>query len=391
MQVRLRELNFFPAVLMLIFALQSTLNFNAIERQDLSYILLALTLVGTLFSIYLIVRSRKLSKMDMYIIFFLMIVAFSSLVHGTDIKSWVYMSLSVILLRATFFYYQDHLLPLIIGLTIGFNIGVYVQLYQLVTQPSMWMIEETKDVVGYILGGNYNTIGVGLLIALVFNFLCLQISKFFYVLVIPTAIVCIAMPIMVGSMTSATSIILFILVCLIPVMRIRRIVMGSITLSTILFQILVCFNGKGIENNKFMVWFIEDVLGKDITFTNRTQLWDAALRVIVDSPIWGYGFPDKIWYLSKMSSHAIGPHNILLGMLIYGGIIAALLYLYFLIYSCIQTFRVQNFWADCILAGITMLCLMMLMEVYPVALIFVFITIAEYYPRLKKQLVTSNE
>jgi hypothetical protein len=43
------------------------------------------------------------------------------------------------------------------------------------------------------------------------------------------------------------------------------------------------------------------------------------------------------------------------------------------------------------LAGITMLCLMMLMEVYPVALIFVFITIAEYYPRLKKQLVTSNE
>ena len=76
--------------------------------------------------------------------------------------------------------------------------------------------------------------------------------------------------------------------------------MGSITLSTILFQILVCFNGKGIENNKFMVWFIEDVLGKDITFTNRTQLWDAALRVIVDSPIWGYGFPDKIWYLSKM-------------------------------------------------------------------------------------------
>ena len=243
MQVRLRELNFFPAVLMLIFALQSTLNFNAIERQDLSYILLALTLVATLFSIYLIVRSRKLSKMDMYIIFFLMIVAFSSLVHGTDIKSWVYMSLSVILLRATFFYYQDHLRPLIIGLTIGFNIGVYVQLYQLVTQPSMWMIEETKDVVGYILGGNYNTIGVGLLIALVFNFLCLQISKFFYVLVIPTAIVCIAMPIMVGSMTSATSIILFILVCLIPVMRIRRIVMGSITLSTILFQILVCFNG----------------------------------------------------------------------------------------------------------------------------------------------------
>ena len=78
-------------------------------------------------------------------------------------------------------------------------------------------------------------------------------------------------------------------------------------------------------------------------------------------------------------------------MLIYGGIIAALLYLYFLIYSCIQTFRVQNFWADCILAGITMLCLMMLMEVYPVALIFVFITIAEYYPRLKMQLLTSNE
>lgn len=64
------------------------------------------------------------------------------------------------------------------------------------------------------------------------------------------------------------------------------------------------------------VYIIEDVLGKDITFTNRTQLWDAAGKKFVESPILGYGFVDKEWYLANMESFAIGPHNFIYSILL---------------------------------------------------------------------------
>jgi len=195
----------------------------------------------------------------------------------------------------------------------------------------------------------------------------------------------------VGSMTASTSIILFLLLILIPYARLRRIAIFGILVSVVLFQVFVCFNGKGIENNNLIVWFVEDVLGKDITFTNRTHMWDSALRVITESPLWGYGFPTKIWYTTRMTSFAIGPHNMLLAMLIYGGIITFVLYLYFLIVSLFRAFRIRNYWADCIIMGVSVLCLMMLMEVYPVNIAFTLFIIAEYYPIMHQQRTSQTE
>ena len=251
------------------------------------------------------------------------------------------------------------------------------------------MIPGKRELSSYLLGGNYNQMGMRLLLALIFDILCIKISRWFYFLLLPCILLSIAIPLMVGSMTATTCIILFLILCAIPNHRMRLLGISGILVAVSLFQVFVCFNGKGIEDNELMVWFIEDVLGKDITFTYRTYMWDSALQVISQSPIIGHGFPSKEWYLVNMSSLAIGPHNIILAILIYGGVVGFILYMFFLFRSFLILQAIRDYWADVILLGIAVSCVMMLMEVYPVNLIFMLFAIAEYYPIFREQ--QSNE
>lgn len=377
---------------MAFFSMHASMDFTAVDIQIASYALLALMLIGGFFLFYKIIREKTIAKHDLIFFLFVTIIAISSFIHGTDAKNWLYVSIGILLIRLAFYFYNSQIKYLILGLAFGFNIGLFAQLHQLITQPQMWLVPETeKEITTYILGGNYNQMGLRILIALVVNFLCLKISKAFYFLLIPSILACVSIPVMVGSMTAATCIILFLLLCLIPSAYFRRTSVKILFFFIALFQILVCFSGKGIEHNEFAVWFVEDVLGKDITFTYRTHMWDSALRIIAESPLLGYGFPDKDWYLAHMTSFAIGPHNILLATLIYGGIIAFAIYLFLLMRSLINVASVHNFHGDCLLAAISISCLMMLMEVYPIPLVFCILTLADYYPQLNAQLTPQDE
>ncbi len=385
MQINLKQLSIIPCILMMVVAIQASFDFTALEMQFASYAILAIMLAGSAFSFMLIAFQKTITLTDLLVIVFSTIILLSTFSNGTDFKNWAWQLLSICCIYFTFNYYQERLSILIIGLAVGFSTAIIIQFYQLIVQPELWIITEQKEVASYILGGNYNQMGIRLLITLVMDILCIKISRWFYLLLIPCIVLSIAIPLMVGSMTAVTCIILFLLICAVPSHRIRLNGIAGIFIAVILFQVLVCFNGKGIENNELMVWFIEDVLGKDITFTYRTYMWDSALETIIQSPLIGHGYPSKDWYLANMSSFAIGPHNIILAILIYGGLVALLLYLFFLIRSSALLRATQDYCSDVILAGIAVACIMMLMEVYPMNLIFTFFAVAEYYPYLHAQ------
>lgn len=380
-----------PFLLMVFFSIHASMDFTAIDMQIASYALLAQMLMGGFFLFYKIVREKTIAKHDLILFLFITIIAISSFIHGTDAKNWIYVSVCILLVRLAFFFYNNQIKYLILGLAFGFNLGLFSQIYQLITQPQIWLVPDTKEISVYILGGNYNQMGIRILITLVINFLCLKISKAFHFLLILSIVAGISIPIMVNSMTAVTCITLFILLCLIPSAHLRRTSVKVILVFVALFQILVCFSGNGIEHNEFAVWFVEDVLGKDITFTNRTHMWDSALRLIGDSPLLGYGYPDKDWYLAHMTSFAVGPHNILLATLIYGGVITFAIYLFLLVFSIVKVAGVHNFHGDCLLAAISTSCMMMLMEVYPLPIILCIFTLAENYPQLNAQLSSQNE
>ena len=175
MQIVLNSSKIIPFSLMVFFAIYASFDLTAVNLQMASYAILAATLIGGAFMLYKIIREKTIPKSDLVIYIFLTIIAISSFVHGTDAKNWIYLCISILLIRSAFYFYENHIQYLILGLASGFNIGLFLQLYQLITQPDIWIIPDTKEVAVYILGGNYNQIGIRILISLVINYLCIKI------------------------------------------------------------------------------------------------------------------------------------------------------------------------------------------------------------------------
>ena len=78
------------------------------------------------------------------------------------------------------------------------------------------------------------------------------------------------------------------------------------------------------------------LLGRDVTFTGRTTIWDAAIDLFLKRPLFGYGYTHD----TTARSHFLGifnkPHNIYFSAVYYGGLIGLLL----MVSSFILSFKV---------------------------------------------------
>ena len=393
MIIRLKELRVIPALMALVFALYNSLSFTALEMQMASYLMLAMMLLTTCATVLLVTHNRGISRFTFFSLFFLFWITAVTMIYGNDLKNWVYGCASIAALLFLFDYYRDDIRPLVIGALIGFSIAIYAGMWQLITNPHLWIqISEDENVVsGFLLGGNYNQMGPRLLCGMIANIVCLKFSRWFWVTLIPLTITCIALLVMVQSMTSLVSLLLLIIFCCLPGIKFPRFCVTGLLCVIVLFQVLVCFNGKGIESNETATWFIVDVLGKDITFTYRTDMWDAAMRLFASSPFTGYGFPSADWYASNLSSFAIGPHNLVLGLMIYGGIPGVVIFVMLLLYTVLQIQKVKDRYATSLYATIAVLLLMSLMEIYSIPIVFFIIVLTYYYGQSSSSSSDSDE
>lgn len=71
--------------------------------------------------------------------------------------------------------------------------------------------------------------------------------------------------------------------------------------------------------------FIVDILGKDLTLSNRTFIWDKTINALNSHYILGYGY-EKIEYVMANMNGANHAHNYMLMILYRGGIIGFILY-----------------------------------------------------------------
>ena len=392
MIIRLKEMRVIPALMALVFAMYNSLSFNAVDMNTASYLMLGLMLLTMVGSTFLIVHNQGVSRFTFYSLLLLFWIAIITMLNGNDLKNWIYYSASLATLFFLCDYYRDNISSILIGALIGFTISIYISLGQLIQNPYLWLQneDEINVVSGFIMGGNYNQMGPRLICGVLTNILCLKYSKWFWLNLIPLLMVCIAQLVMVQSMTSLVSLLLFIILCCIPGTKFSRFCITGLLSCVILFQIFVCFNGNGIENNEFATWFIVDVLGKDITFTNRTALWDAAMRIFSNSPLLGYGHPTSEWYYSNLASTAIGPHNLIFALMIFGGIPATILFITIVVTVLVKLQKVKDRYATTIYAAISVLSLMSLMEVYSIQIIFYFIILAYYYGQSQKESLISS-
>ena len=127
-----------------------------------------------------------------------------------------------------------------------------------------------------------------------------------------------------------------------------------------LFFAIVLFRFQNI-----FAFFIEGVLHKGLSFTGRTDIWDKATAMILQSPALGYGLAQsgKVYRLSKGKYYHA--HNVVLEILMEGGFCALISYLLMLGLAGNQLMRYRKHPYACLISGGLMACgLMTVMEPY---------------------------
>lgn len=388
LRFNMHTISWLPCLMIFAVVVNVSADINVLELSLLSYLTLAIVLLSFAFMLFLYFRQGVASWFVLVAVAFELFLLTFTIISGNDVKSSFYQACSVAFIVMACDYYKDRYHMLLSAFAIAFSICVYLNFFHLMSHPDLWIIDDAKSIRGYLLGGNYNQMGARLLCAVGLSVACLHYSKWWLLNTIPVIVISIVTLVIVGSMTSLTGVIVFLLLCLIPSRQLLRIGIISLVGATIFFQVFVCFQGNGIGQSPLAVYFIEDVLGKDITFTNRTYLWDAASKVVMESPFFGYGYVNGDWYFSHMSSLAIGPHNYIWNVLINGGVILLALFTYicYLVYSKLPSIKERNILY--IIALISVMFLMMTMESYPTELIFILLSLVYFAPYTKPEQIS---
>ena len=127
---------------------------------------------------------------------------------------------------------------------------------------------------------------------------------------------------------------------------------------------------------------------KDLTFTNRTFLWDTTLNYFGQSPIVGYGWQNYSLRRAMYSSNSIiFAHNQILEWLYLGGIIYVLIFIYMCVYmNKISKKHRNNENIQIIHACFLVLQIMWITEVYLNPVIYIVLIMCLYANRFVEEI-----
>lgn len=290
-----------------------------------------------------------------------------------------YLQICIFLLIAKLYWRKNfvvsmHLLAIILSFLVYLNTVFYI-----LFPDGLWVdtsLDTNADLRRYLFG-NYNATGGVVLLALLTQGIYTLTTSRGKLNMYMLFLVGIATILHMGSMTSTVglSILAFYFIF-------RRIVKHPYLwvmlffVVYIAFFILVIWRGNSIEQIPIATYFIEEILGKNTTFTTRTDIWYNCVRLIIDSPWIGYGPQDVEW----MNQHIgeIAPHNLWLNILLQGGILLCIPFL------CLVTFAFRTSlnqhtsasqFATVVLAVLMLLSLFEAQNSAKLILVFIFLLI----------------
>lgn len=148
-----------------------------------------------------------------------------------------------------------------------------------------------------------------------------------------------------------------------------------------LFFLIVVFRKQALFG-----FFIRNILGKDLTFTKRTGIWDQALEKIKDSLLFGYGQNKNNLYITlKLKTHR-NAHNIILQTLLRGGLVA-LVALATIVGQSLRSLKEdQGSMARYFVVVIFLYFIMMLVEIYPLSSVFLILLYGAKQGEIREEL-----
>lgn len=101
----------------------------------------------------------------------------------------------------------------------------------------------------------------------------------------------------------------------------RYVTIGKCICIPIIINVAISF----FRVQKIFSFIIVDILGKDLTLSTRTTIWDYSLQYFAKSPIWGVGylFPGDLYKMILLS----GTHNFIIGILFHMGVLGIIIWI----------------------------------------------------------------
>lgn len=122
---------------------------------------------------------------------------------------------------------------------------------------------------------------------------------------------------------SATNI---VIICTYLILILIQRVFSLRVLKVIVTGITVFINVFCLTGGKFTIFQgLFSLLGKDITMSNRLNIWNSGMDIWMKRNIWGYGFLENGYYI-KVGGSMFEAHNMVLQQLLQGGVVLLILW-----------------------------------------------------------------
>lgn len=313
-------ITFFYAIIF--FALLKPDSLEYLGFEWISNMLIALDGLIMLFLFFLLLTNKyKMSKMTILIIIYFIYLLIPTIMGTGEIFTWIKMAgpaiaiclLTDFILTNEKEYYFSAINFLLFSLYFLNFISICIYY-----PDGMYRMEKVVGdlyLMGYDNGMIYNLLPLcGISIILSY----MKKGKMFSTISIFPIILTFASELLVQSASGIVEIMIFILL----IFLLNTALCKKILKPKILFG---CFFISSIAITIFRLqntfsWLIVDILKKDLTFTNRTYIWDNALLLIKDNWLFGVGCGEKIveGIFNRTYAH---PHSMFLDLLLKGGII----------------------------------------------------------------------
>ena len=288
------------------------------------YMILDFAIFGMLVVILflLVVKGFRLDRTFFWICGFFGYIAFVTLIfHADHVFMFVRDNISTISMCLIFFIWLKKCPNTLIDCFIVFDVYILLNLFTILTHPD-GLYSTTLYKANWLFGYKNQMIRLILpiiSIAIIRSYKNHGRLNLYTIILIAISAVSL---IMSQSATSLVGLTLFLLVLFIFHKKDRKLP-KAINLFTILAVVVFLYVFIVIARNMSAFSFlIVGVLGRDLTFTSRTVIWDMALKNFSQRPLFGYGYMVASDYVKMFNGieYYAHPHNYFLYCAMTGGI-----------------------------------------------------------------------
>lgn len=332
----------------------------------------------------------KFDKFNLLVIGWWIFYVVNTFLHPSDVgitPVFTLMNVMIFLLLGTKYWAQD-MRSSLKGLIYIFSALVYINAVLLILYPEgLWEDPNWVDrgnPTRYLFG-NQNQTGFVCFLAIATQCIYTFAYNKGRTNLILLIIVSLASVLFLGSMTSAIGIFLMTvyIVCHRFFKNTKTWLLAFAVIYTIVF-IFIIWYGNDIEHVKWATAFIEETLSKDTTFSKRTLIWANAVDWIKESPLIGYGIQNAEWNDDHLGGS--GAHNLLVMLLLNGGFVFCLSFIYIVVYAVREALTVHSKITTTAVMSLCVLFVMAFFEAYSIIYFFLYLQIIYYSASIPKQI-----